>query len=283
MKTKTNDPKPEEAAEELPAVILKPDANLLERLAAARKLAGGMVEKKGRNKGVGEGYAYVTAADVATKVGDALAEVGVAVVPSYKQTFFHEFTSRSGTSMFLVGLDASFRFIDVVSQEEVTITTVAHGSDSGDKAAYKAMTGAFKYAALHALMLATGDDPEATVEESAPERPPITRRGTTEINTEDKPAETATVVGDDPNAPITSSQSRMLFAKATEAELTTDQFRTLIYLVTEKHKSTQLVNHEVTEILAALKNPDVIARAKSTEDQTKVLEQVTGGTREPAE
>ena len=34
------------------------------------------------------------------------------------------------------------------------------GLDSGDKAPYKAMTGALKYALLQSFLLATGDDPE---------------------------------------------------------------------------------------------------------------------------
>src|SRR5262249_31856915 len=34
------------------------------------------------------------------------------------------------------------------------------GLDGGDKAPYKAMTGALKYALLQSFLLATGDDPE---------------------------------------------------------------------------------------------------------------------------
>ena len=34
------------------------------------------------------------------------------------------------------------------------------GIDAGDKAPYKAMTGALKYALLQSFLLATGDDPE---------------------------------------------------------------------------------------------------------------------------
>ena len=34
------------------------------------------------------------------------------------------------------------------------------GADPGDKAPYKALTGALKYALLQSFLLATGDDPE---------------------------------------------------------------------------------------------------------------------------
>ena len=42
------------------------------------------------------------------------------------------------------------------------------GADVGDKAPYKAMTGALKYALLQSFLLSTGDDPE---DEHANSRP----------------------------------------------------------------------------------------------------------------
>jgi hypothetical protein len=50
------------------------------------------------------------------------------------------------------------------------------GLDVGDKAPYKAMTGALKYALLQSFLLATGDDPEdermdARLTASGPDRP----------------------------------------------------------------------------------------------------------------
>jgi hypothetical protein len=43
----------------------------------------------------------------------------------------------------------------------VIAKVAGQGLDSGDKAPYKAMTGALKYALLQSFLLATGDDPEA--------------------------------------------------------------------------------------------------------------------------
>ena len=54
----------------------------------------------------------------------------------------------------------AYTFIDVDTAEEITVKTAGEGLDSGDKAPYKAMTGALKYALLQSFLLATGDDPE---------------------------------------------------------------------------------------------------------------------------
>jgi hypothetical protein len=50
--------------------------------------------------------------------------------------------------------------MDVDTAEEITVKVAGEGLDAGDKAPYKAMTGALKYALLQSFLLATGDDPE---------------------------------------------------------------------------------------------------------------------------
>jgi hypothetical protein len=54
----------------------------------------------------------------------------------------------------------AYTFADVCSDEEVIATAAGQGLEAGDKAPYKAMTGALKYALLQTFLLATGDDPE---------------------------------------------------------------------------------------------------------------------------
>ena len=54
----------------------------------------------------------------------------------------------------------AYTFTDVDSGEEVIAKVAGQGLDPGDKAPYKAMTGALKYALLQSFLLATGDDPE---------------------------------------------------------------------------------------------------------------------------
>jgi hypothetical protein len=54
----------------------------------------------------------------------------------------------------------TYTFMDVDTAEEITVKVAGEGLDPGDKAPYKAMTGALKYALLQSFLLATGDDPE---------------------------------------------------------------------------------------------------------------------------
>jgi len=54
----------------------------------------------------------------------------------------------------------AYTFTDVDGGEEITTKVAGQGLDAGDKAPYKAMTGALKYALLQSFLLATGDDPE---------------------------------------------------------------------------------------------------------------------------
>ena len=54
----------------------------------------------------------------------------------------------------------AYTFADVDSDEQLVAKVAGQGLDSGDKAPYKAQTGALKYALLQSFLLATGDDPE---------------------------------------------------------------------------------------------------------------------------
>jgi hypothetical protein len=46
------------------------------------------------------------------------------------------------------------------SDEILSVPSYGEGRDSGDKAPYKALTGALKYALIQTFLIATGDDPE---------------------------------------------------------------------------------------------------------------------------
>lgn len=267
---------------------------LAQRLTKARELLGGGVEKKGKNTSVGDGYSFVKASDVSRSVYDALTLVGVYAIPSYEEVEGPpvEWVSRSGTKQFLARLKVSL-VVGLVEDkvgftmkgnapEQITVATVGYGADSGDKGPYKAMTGGLKYALLHLLGLATDDDPEATREEAAPAAPAEPRRvGPQAVAATEETAAETTAVGDDPNAPITTAQSRLIFAKSNEAGLELPQFRSLIFLVTGKRSSKQLVSKEVDEILAGLQDENVLSRAKSETKFDETVGQTPDPTKDP--
>ena len=132
----------------------RPELNLREKFAEVRRRLG-YVQKRGHNER--HNYSYVTAADLAGSVGDILAELGVVVIPQL-QSISTE-TPRSSSDR-IARVIMNYRFVDARSGEELTVRVPGEGADPGDKAPYKAMTGALKYALLQSFLLATGDDPE---------------------------------------------------------------------------------------------------------------------------
>jgi ERF superfamily len=131
--------------------------NLRQKLAVVRRRIA-YVQKRGHNQR--HNYNYVTAADIAGAVGDILAELGVVVVPRL-ESISHEAVRSSGSGTeHATHVVMSYSFLDVDTAEEITVKTAGEGLDSGDKAPYKAMTGALKYTLLQSFLLATGDDPE---------------------------------------------------------------------------------------------------------------------------
>jgi hypothetical protein len=130
------------------------ELNLREKFAEVRRRLG-YVQKRGHNER--HNYSYVTAADLAGSVGDILAELGVVVIPQL-QSISTE-TPRSSSDR-IARVVMNYRFVDARSGEELTVRVPGEGADPGDKAPYKAMTGALKYALLQSFLLSTGDDPE---------------------------------------------------------------------------------------------------------------------------
>jgi hypothetical protein len=64
----------------------------------------------------------------------------------------------------------------VDSDEEIIAKAAGQWLDAGDKAPYKTMTGALKYALLQSFLLATEDDPEEErVDRVLQRQPPIVR------------------------------------------------------------------------------------------------------------
>jgi hypothetical protein len=140
------------------------ELNLREKFVEVRRRLG-YIQKRGHNEL--RNYSYILAADLAGSVGDILAELGVVVIPQL-QSISTE-TPRSSTER-IAKIIMNYRFFDTNSGEELTVRVAGEGADVGDKAPYKAMTGALKYALLQSFLLASGDDPEdeRALSEAAP-------------------------------------------------------------------------------------------------------------------
>ncbi len=139
------------------ALIRTENLNLKEKLAEVRRRIS-YIQKRGHNERFN--YSYVTAADIAGAVGDALAELEVVVIPRLESISHENLTPNHGYPDRLTRVVMTYTFMDVNSAEELTVKVPGEGRDPGDKGPYKAMTGALKYALLQSFLIATGDDPE---------------------------------------------------------------------------------------------------------------------------
>lgn len=131
--------------------------------ALAKKLVAAMkaidaVEKRGHNEK--QGYAYVKATDVAKTVRAVLVEQGVAFSYSTLGTERWEKQTASGGTLFFVELAIQVTFTDQESGEQTVVNGIGWGMDSGDKAIYKAMTGALKYVLRMNYLIPDELDPE---------------------------------------------------------------------------------------------------------------------------
>jgi hypothetical protein len=131
--------------------------NLRQKLAEVRRRIG-YIQKRGFNEH--NNYSYVTAADLAGAVGDVLAELGVVIVPQLESITYEPNTGARTEVARAAQVVMAYIFADVDTGEEIITKVAGQGLDTGDKAPYKAMTGALKYALLQSFLLATGDDPE---------------------------------------------------------------------------------------------------------------------------
>jgi len=119
--------------------------------------AVGYVEKSGTN--AAQGYKFVQASAVADKVRAELVKLNISMTPSQIGIVNIGLTPSGKQST--ITLLYTWTLTDGETGETLTFQSVGTGADSGDKAAYKAATGALKYALLTGFLIPTGDDPEA--------------------------------------------------------------------------------------------------------------------------
>jgi hypothetical protein len=120
------------------------------------------IEKKGFN--AFHRYKYATESDVAERVREVLAKENVMMIPSMVSHETREHINAKGKTEYIATVNMEFTFYDGDSGEKITFLMAGEGQDAGDKAIYKAVTGAQKYALMKVFMIPTGDDPEADVD-----------------------------------------------------------------------------------------------------------------------
>ena len=114
------------------------------------------IEKDGKNNR--QGFDYVSESQVKAKLQKKLADHGIVIIPHYEILNTWTNQTNNGKSMNYVSVMGSFKLTN--GNDEFIGSMPGIGMDSGDKAIYKAETGAQKNFLMQLFLMSTGDDPE---------------------------------------------------------------------------------------------------------------------------
>lgn len=106
-------------------------------------------------------YNFLSEARLTEVIRPMAIDKGLVMIPCGAGPPQMEYRLGSNGNMHMTTWVQRYKLIHVESGDEEEIAIVAQGMDPGDKGAYKGNTASHKYAWLRALMLETGDDPEA--------------------------------------------------------------------------------------------------------------------------
>lgn len=118
------------------------------------------VLKNGRNDF--QKYNYVRAADVANEARKAMIAHGIAFTYDVVDSKHWESTKEGKSTNYFCELTVNVTFTDADSGESMSGRVVGWGTDTLDKAPFKAMTGAVKYALRMNFLIPDESDPEDT-------------------------------------------------------------------------------------------------------------------------
>lgn len=176
-------------------------------------------------------YSYLSEEKITTEIRKAMLEVGLVIYPNRMEVVAK--TERMASILI------TYRLQDVDSGDFIEVQALGEGMDAGDKAIYKAMTGAFKYAQRQTFMIPTGDDPDKVSSDE------LTSKGEQEPPTE----------GFQPEQVFdraTQSQLNKIYALAREVGYTPEQMRDLIGSEFGRESSKELTKKEASRLIETL-------------------------------
>lgn len=138
--------------------------------AVAKDMATEGISKDRRNQQ--QNYAFRGIDDVYNALAPRLAQHGLVILPRMVNRTVTERETAKGGVLFYVVVEAEFDFVSSSDGSKHTIKTYGEAMDSGDKATNKAMSAAYKYAAMQTFCIPTeGDnDADAHTHDVAPRR-----------------------------------------------------------------------------------------------------------------
>lgn len=117
-----------------------------------------------------QGYKFRGIDDVYNALSPILSRHKLCMLPRVLSREVVERTTQKGNALFYVTVDVEFDLVSAEDASKHTIRTFGEAMDSADKATNKAMSAAYKYAAMQAFAIPTeGDnDADATTHEVKP-------------------------------------------------------------------------------------------------------------------
>lgn len=113
------------------------------------------------NKNQQQGYKFRGIDDVYNALAPILARHQLCMLPRVLSREVVERQTKSGGALFYTVVDAEFDLVSAVDGSTHTIRTVGEAMDSADKSSNKAMSAAYKYAAMQAFCIPTEGDNDA--------------------------------------------------------------------------------------------------------------------------
>lgn len=125
------------------------------------------VGKSGYNKT--QQYNYTTEEDVIELVKPKLIEHKLLLIPTTKSVEVRDVASAKGGVNPVTRVIVSYKLCDIETGHSIDLEFIGEGYDPLDKGIYKAYTGANKYFLAKTFQIATSDDPEDELGQSAPQ------------------------------------------------------------------------------------------------------------------
>lgn len=113
------------------------------------------------NKNTQQGYKFRGIDDVYNALAPILARHQLCMLPRILSREVVERQTKSGGALFYTTVDAEFDLVSAADGSTHTIRTVGEAMDSADKSSNKAMSAAYKYAAMQAFCIPTEGDNDA--------------------------------------------------------------------------------------------------------------------------
>jgi hypothetical protein len=151
--------------------------------------------------------------------------------------------TKNGGVLFYAVVEAAFDFVAAVDGSMHTVVTFGEAMDSSDKATNKAMSAAYKYAAILAFCIPlVGEDADATTHEvKAGVTQPVTDAVTRPVTPESSYTRT-----------ITEPQQKRFFAIGKAKGWTADEVKGLLMRTLGVDKSEKIPIHRYDEIVKML-------------------------------